>query len=464
MYISTNPYTGQELARFAEIDGRELSALLSKMEAERAKSTWPYYVGERAAALQRLAALLRSRSEELALLITVEMGKPIAQARAEVEKSALVCAYYAERGADFLAEEFISEGQPSPLKARIIRQPMGIILQIMPWNFPFWQVFRFAASALIAGNSVLLKHSPNVPQCALAIAELVAAATGSPYLLCNIFASNAMIAKIIAAPQIRGISFTGSQQAGAIIGSLAGDAIKKSILELGGSDAFIVNNDVDIAEVAQQAVLARLQNNGQTCIAAKRFIVHSDIADDFVAQLQEKISQLSMGAPTDEANYLSVLARPDLAAALQIQVEKTVKAGAKLLPCAVKMEEHNSENLSKNPNFFAPRLLTNVPPASPAATEELFGPVFAVFSFQNTKEAIDLANASRFGLGASVWAGDAAEAAHIAERLEVGAVAINQLLKSDPRLPFGGVKDAGYGLELGRDGLLEFVNTKTICL
>lgn len=461
MYISTNPYTGQELARFEEIEGQPLSALLAKMEAERAKNSFFHHVGERAAALQRLAALLRSRSEELALLITVEMGKPIAQARAEVEKSALVCAYYAERGADFLAEEFISEGQPSPLKARIIRQPMGIILQIMPWNFPFWQVFRFAASALIAGNSVLLKHSPNVPQCALAIAELVAAATGSKYLLCNIFASNAMIAKIIAAPQIRGVSFTGSQQAGAIIGSLAGDAIKKSILELGGSDAFIVNNDVDIAEVAQQAVLARLQNNGQTCIAAKRFIVHSDIADDFVAQLQEKISALSMGAPTDEANYLSVLARPDLAAALQIQVEKTVKAGAKIVPCAVKMED---KNIGKNPNFFAPRLLTNVPPASPAATEELFGPVFAVFSFQNTKEAIYLANASRFGLGASVWAGDAAEAAHIAERLEVGAVAINQLLKSDPRLPFGGVKDAGYGLELGRDGLLEFVNTKTICL
>jgi succinate-semialdehyde dehydrogenase/glutarate-semialdehyde dehydrogenase len=464
MYISTNPYTGQELARYNYIEGRELSALLAKMEAEREKNSLLLYVGERAAALHRLAALLRNQCEELALLITVEMGKPLAQARAEVEKSAAVCAYYAEKGAAFLAEEFINEAKPSPLKARIIRQPLGIILQIMPWNFPFWQVFRFAASALIAGNSIVLKHSPNVPQCALAIAELVAAATGSQYILCNVFASNAMIAKLIAAPQIRGVSFTGSQQAGAIIGSLAGNAVKKSILELGGSDAFIVNKDVDIAEVAQQAVFARLQNNGQTCIAAKRFIIHSDIVAEFVEQLQEKIGQLSLGAPTNEANYLSVLARPDLAEALRSQVEKSVSAGAKLLPCPVKMEDKKSKNSNKNANFFAPVLLTNVPAAAPAASEELFGPVFAVFAFQDTKAAIDLANASRFGLGATVWTNDAAEAAHIAERLEVGAVAINQLLKSDPRLPFGGVKDAGYGLELGRDGLLEFVNTKTICL
>lgn len=453
MYKSINPYTQTLLAEYPYTSPAEIAALLERMQAYRRSSDFAKNIVLRVQLLQRLADLLGQHRERLAQLITAEMGKPIAQARAEVDKSASVCLYYAEFGPAMLAPQRIQSTVPTPLDAQIIRQPLGVLLQIMPWNFPFWQVFRFAAPALLAGNTIILKHSPNVPQCALAIADLVAQAADSPNVLNTIFADNESVGKLIGATEIRGVSFTGSNVAGSIVASLAGNAAKKSVLELGGSDAFIVCPDADFQTIIPQAAIARLQNNGQTCIASKRFIVPRDLHDAFCEALIVHIQQLQIGDPLDPQNYLSVLARPDLATLLHRQTQTSIELGARCLFAGAP---------SDNPNYFAPVLLSNPPAQSPAATEELFGPVFSIFSYGNEEEAVALANASRFGLGASVWSQDPARAQRIAEALEVGAVAINQFLKSDPRLPFGGVKDSGYGRELGLDGLLEFVNTKTV--
>jgi succinate-semialdehyde dehydrogenase / glutarate-semialdehyde dehydrogenase len=454
LYTSRNPYTQQILAEYPTQDGEQIAAILELMAVERHKNRFFESIQPRRMALMRVAEQLTEHREKFAQLITAEMGKPIMQSRAEIDKCRDVCMYYAEFGDDYLATEVIKSDNPNPIRARVLRQPIGVILQVMPWNFPFWQVFRFAAPALLAGNSIVLKHSPNVPQCALAIANLMAECLQSKYIFCNIFATNELVGRIISSPIIRGVSFTGSNKAGAIIASLAGNATKKTLLELGGSDAFMVCADASINTVVMQAAYARLQNNGQTCIAAKRFIVADNLYDEFLVCLADFVKNLPSGDPLNPNNYLTVLARTDLQQMLTKQVADSIQAGAKAYLLGGADEAQ--------PNSYSPTILTNIPLHSPAATEELFGSVFSVFRAKNEEDAIKIANRSAFGLGASVWSSDTNAALRIAERLNVGSVAINQLVKSDPRLPFGGVKDSGYGRELGREGILEFVNTKTI--
>jgi len=453
-YTSCNPYTQQILAEYPTQSGAEIAAILEQMQSARQDEYFFSSILHRRSILVCIAQHLKQNREKFAQLITAETAKPILQSRAEIDKCQEVCMYYAQCGYDYLATEVIKSNTPNPLRARVLQLPMGVILQIMPWNFPFWQVFRCAIPAIFAGNSILLKHSPNVPQCALAIAELFAECCESKHVLCNIFADNDTVGRIISSPIIRAVSFTGSNKAGAIIASLAGNANKKVLLELGGNDAFIVCSDASLNHVIMQAAYARLQNNGQTCIAAKRFIVADDLYDDFLSGLSEFVRNLPTGDPLNPNNYLTVLARPDLQTQTSQQVESSIKAGAKAYLLGGADANH--------PNRYLPTILTDIPPHCAAAREELFAPVFSVFRAKDEDDAVRIANDTAFGLGASVWSANTNAAMRISEQLNVGMVAINQILKSDARVPFGGVGESGFGRELGREGLLEFLSLKVI--
>ncbi len=461
MYESFNPYTGKRLAVFAQDDESASSAILQRLVHKRRRECdfFSYDgVQSRAQCLQKMAQLLSEQREDLAQTIRQEMGKPIAQAIAEVDKSAQLCLYYAEPAQwEVLAMQHIQSEQPSPLRGLIIHQPLGIVLQIMPWNFPIWQVLRFAVPAFLAGNSILLKHAPNTTRCAIAIENLWAQSVGADVLL-HIRPSYELLARMIAAPEIAGIAFTGSNATGSTVGALAGKHTKKTLLELGGSDAFVLLEDAEnIEKIAEQAAWARLQNNGQTCIAAKRFIIHHSIYEPFESALIAAIERLKIGDPMKMDTQLSTLARTDLAQTLKNQVQTSIQQGATLIEPSIK-----ARSIGKKPCFFAPLLLTNLSPQNIAASEEFFGGVFALFRAQTEAEMLQIANHTPFGLGASVWTADAQRAINWAQRLEVGAVAINQILRSDARLPFGGVKQSGYGRELGKAGLLEFVNIKSV--
>jgi succinate-semialdehyde dehydrogenase/glutarate-semialdehyde dehydrogenase len=447
---SINPYTGQRLRRFTAFSWAKTERMLT--QAHRAAAQWRTTTfAERAAVLRRASTLLRERQHELAHLMAVEMGKPLRDGRAEALKCATCCDYYAEHGAAFLADE---EVKTDAGRSFVSYAPLGVVLAIMPWNFPLWQVVRFAAPALMAGNVGLLKHAPNVPQCALALEKLWHDAGLPPAAFRTLLIETDIVPKLLADDRVRAATLTGSERAGAAVAATAGQHIKKTVLELGGSDPFIVLADADLALAAQTAAQARMLNAGQSCIAAKRFIVEKSVQPEFVRLLKSHLQALRYGDPLDEATDYGPLARPDLADALAEQVAASVAQGARVALAGGQPQAGATQ--------FAPIILTNVRKGQRAYEEEFFGPVALVLTARDAAHAVALANDSPFGLGAAVWTRNLAQAEAMARQLESGAVFVNSLVKSMPELPFGGVKHSGYGRELARLGMHEFVNQKAI--
>ncbi len=452
MGIATiNPATGETLQTFESLTDTEIEAKLDQAQQAFAKYR-QIPLPQRTQWLNQVAQILADDSEQFGKLMTLEMGKTLVSAIAEVEKCALVCRYYAEHAVKFLADV---PAQTDASRSFVRYQPLGPVLAVMPWNFPFWQVFRFAAPTLMAGNVGLLKHASNVPQCALAIEAIFRAAGFPPDAFQTLLIGSDKVAPLLADPRVKAATLTGSEPAGASLAAAAGKQIKKTVLELGGSDPFIVLESADLEAAVSTAVTARLINNGQSCIAAKRFIVAEAIADRFEQDLSEKFKALRIGNPMEDSTDIGPLATPDILADLDRQVQTSVDKGARVLV--------GGRPLADRPgNFYPPTILTDIPPGSPAAQAELFGPVAMLFRVKDIDAAIDLANDTPFGLGASAWTTDPQEHNRLIEELEAGAVFINGMVKSDPRLPFGGVKRSGYGRELGIHGIHEFVNVKTV--
>lgn len=448
---SVNPATGQIVATYAEHTAAEIEHRLAK--ATDAFAAWRKTdFAARSAALMRVAALLRERRDELARLMTVEVGKPITASESEADKCALACAFFAREVPGMLIPRIVSAAKP---RSSVRFDPIGPILAIMPWNFPFWQLVRAAAPTLMGGNVMLLKHAPNVPGCALAIESLFRDA-GYPEGVFQtlLVADNAAAEKLVTAPAIRAVTLTGSERAGIAVASAAAKVLKKSVLELGGSDAFIVLGDADVETVAVAATEARCLNNGQSCIAAKRFIVVESIADRFEEAFIKAMAGRCVGDPMDRSTQVGPLARPDLLEQLDRQVRATLAAGATLGTGGRRRGEVG--------NFYEPTVMTGVRPGMAAFDEETFGPVAAVIRATDAGDAVRLANQSRFGLGASIWSADAAAAERLAPSLDCGSVFINGKVASDPALPFGGTKASGWGRELSHYGVEEFMNIKTV--
>lgn len=450
MICSTNPATGAELARYDEHSDAHVELTLSA--AAQAQHHWASLdIASRAAILRAIARLLRERREQYARLITLEMGKPLAEAQGEIEKCAWTCDHYAQHGPAYLANTPVSSNASD---SYIAYDPLGVVLAIMPWNYPFWQFIRFLAPALVAGNGAILKHANNVPQCALALQQLMLDA-GVPAGLVGVLLIDAgRVKAVIEDERIAAVTLTGSTAVGKLVAAQAGSVLKKQVLELGGSDPFIVLADADIATAAKTAVKARFGNTGQSCISSKRFIVEASVADAFVAAFTAATRELVMGDPLLPQTTIGPLARPSLVNDLHSQVERSVAAGAKVLTGGAPVFGAGC--------FYPPTILDHVTPQMAVASEETFGPVAAVIRVQDAEQAIALANATEFGLGAALWSGDIARAHQLARRIEAGAVFINGLVASDARLPFGGIKQSGYGRELGAAGAREFTNTKTI--
>jgi acyl-CoA reductase-like NAD-dependent aldehyde dehydrogenase len=447
---SINAATGEQLSAFDFWNDATLeNALESAAEASRAWRSRS--VGERAEYVGALAGHLRERSDELARLASLEMGKPVREARAEVEKSAWACEYYAEHAEAMLHAEPVGTDAS---RSYIDYEPLGTVFAIMPWNFPFWQVFRHVAPTLAAGNTLLLKHAPNVPQVAAAIEDLIREVGVPEGVFINLPIDIEQSAKVIADGRVHAVTLTGSERAGRSVAALAGQNLKKAVLELGGSDAFIVLDDADLDLVLSQAVTARFQNGGQSCIAAKRMILTAGIADAFAERFVEAVSALKVGDPLDESTQIGPMARADLRDQLAQQVERSIASGAQC-----RLGGHVLEGPG---HFYAPTVLDHVGIGMPAYHEELFGPVATLIRVQDADEALEVANSSRFGLGGSVWTGDTAHGERLAQAIESGCAFVNGMVKSDPRLPFGGVKASGYGRELGIQGIHEFVNVKSI--
>ncbi|WP_052595136.1 NAD-dependent succinate-semialdehyde dehydrogenase [Aureispira sp. CCB-QB1] len=444
-----NPIDNQVLKEYSLETWDEVKAKLEQSEA--AFHQWKRQsYAQRAAFFVKTAEILEANKGSYAKQMTLEMGKPITQAVSEIEKCALVCRFYAENADDFLADQPI---KTEFTKSYVTYQPLGTILQVMPWNFPFWQVFRFAAPALMAGNVTILKHASNVIGCGELIHQIFEAAGFPKGVFQHVIIDSDLVGDILAQDMVQGVALTGSVPAGKAVGELAGKNLTECVLELGGSDPFIVLKDADLPQAAKIAVQSRMHNTGQTCISAKRLIVEEAVADEFMKLLKEEMQQLVVGDPMDEATRISVMARMDLAEELQEQVNKSIDMGAIV---------EFSGGHKKGTNYFYPMLLSNVKKGMPAYEEELFGPVGVFFVVKNTTEAVALANDSIFGLAATVWSEDEEKAIAVAHQLEVGAVAINKLMSSDPRIPFGGVKQSGVGRELGREGILGFVNKKSV--
>jgi succinate-semialdehyde dehydrogenase/glutarate-semialdehyde dehydrogenase len=447
---SINPYTGQTLRRFAEFSWAKTERILA--QAHRAAAQWrTTSFTERAAVLRRAAALLRERQDALAHLMALEMGKPLRDGRAEAQKCATCCDYYAAHGEAMMADE---EVKTDAGRSFISYAPLGVVLAVMPWNFPLWQVVRFAAPALMAGNVGLLKHALNVPQCALALEQIFHDAGLPPAAFRTLLIGNEPVARLLADARVAAVTLTGSERAGVAVGTAAGQHLKKAVLELGGSDPFIVLADADVPLAAQTAAQARMINAGQSCIAAKRFIVEKSVQAEFVRLLKGHLAQLRYGDPLDDATDYGPLARPDLADELSRQVADSVAQGARVALAGGQPRAGAAH--------FDPIILTNVKKGQRAYAEELFGPVALVLTARDAAHAVALANDSEFGLGAAVWTRNVAQAEDMARELESGAVFINGLVKSMPELPFGGVKKSGHGRELSYLGLREFVNQKSI--
>lgn len=416
-------------------------------------------LAQRSEWMQRAAEILLAERDRFGRIMTIEMGKPLAAAIAEVEKSAWVCRFYAEHAAQFLAEVEIATDAS---RSFVCYQPLGVILAVMPWNFPFWQVFRFAAPALMAGNVGILKHASNVPQSALAIEEVFQRAGFPEGVFQTLLVGSDRVAQIIADDRVKAASLTGSEAAGASLGSAAGKQIKKTVLELGGSDPFIVMESADVNTAVATAVTARMINNGQSCIAAKRFIVQESIADQFTEQLVQRYAALKIGDPLQPETEIGPLATPAILHELHGQVLSCVESGAKLLIGGDPDQLVQANPALQSGNFYPPTILTDLPPDSPSRQEEFFGPVALLFRVPDLEAAIALANSTPFGLGSSAWTQDPAEQQRLIQEIEAGCVFINSMVKSDPRLPFGGVKRSGYGRELAAEGIREFVNIKSV--
>ncbi|WP_276497328.1 NAD-dependent succinate-semialdehyde dehydrogenase [Pontibacter litorisediminis] len=451
MAIETvNPATGEVVKTFTPHTSAEVK---QKIEAaQQAFLSWrDVSFEERAKCMSRQAEILENEAEKYGRIISLEMGKPLKDAVAEVKKCALACRYYAENAAEFLADEEIDTKAERSL---IAFEPLGVVLAIMPWNFPFWQAYRFLAPALMAGNVGLLKHASNVPQCGLAIEEIVRKAGFPKDVFQTLLIGSGEVNAVIEHPYVKAVTLTGSEGAGSKVAEKAGQEIKKTVLELGGSDAFIVLDDADLEKAAETAAKSRMVNVGQSCIAAKRFIVVESIADQFLQKFKEKMQSLKTGDPLQDDIDYGPLARVDLAEELEKQVEESVKQGAEVVL------EGGRE--SKDSAYFKPMILKNVKPGMPAYEEEMFGPVAAVMVVKDEEEAIRVANDSRFGLGGAVWTQDKDRGLRVARKVETGAMFVNALVASTPEMPFGGIKKSGYGRELSYLGIREFVNQKSI--
>ena len=451
MINSINPATNEEIKTYPEMNKDQIDKIIN--ESHLAFLEWKKTeFSQRTVLMKKAAEVLRSNKDDWAKVMTLEMGKPINQARGEVEKCAWVCDYFAENAENFLEDEIIKSDAS---KSFVAYNPLGVILAVMPWNFPFWQVFRFAAPNLMAGNAGVLKHSSNVTGCALAIEKIFKEAGFPENLFRTLIVSSKGIKSVIENKHISAVTLTGSVPAGKAVASMAGSVLKKTVLELGGSDPYLVLEDADLEKTADTCVTSRLINGGQSCIAAKRFIVVEQVYDKFEKLFVEKMKGKKMGDPFDENNYLGPQARNDLRDELHLQVTKSVEKGAKLLLGG------------KIPNldgaYYPPTVLSGVVSGMPAFDEELFGPVAALIKVKDEKEGIKIANDTNFGLGAAVFTSDMEKGERIArEELQAGACFVNEFVKSDPRLPFGGIKESGYGRELSPFGIKEFVNIKTV--
>lgn len=454
---SINPATGETIKTFDALSDEAIATAL-----DLAHTTYQTYrlvsYRQRAEWLNAAATILETNPEQWATLMTLEMGKPITGAIAEVKKCAMVCRFYAEHAEQFLENEYATTDASQSF---IAYQPLGIILAVMPWNFPFWQVFRFAAPALMAGNVGLLKHASNVPQCALAIASILHQAGFPDGAFQTLLIPANKVADIVADTRVMAATLTGSEAAGASLASVAGQSLKKTVLELGGSDPFIVLESADVEAAASTAVTARMLNNGQSCIAAKRYIVQESVADEFTEKIVSTFAALTVGDPMKPDTDIGPLATPTIRTDLAQQVKSCLASGATALigghPDAMSLDPALHRD-----NFYPPTILADIPPGTPAEQEEFFGPVAMLFRVPDLDSAIHLANNTPFGLGASAWTQDDTERDRLIRDIEAGAVFINGLVKSDPRLPFGGIKQSGFGRELGKQGIHEFVNIKTV--
>ncbi|MFD1525369.1 NAD-dependent succinate-semialdehyde dehydrogenase [Halolamina salina] len=446
-----NPATGERIATYEPDSAADVEDALTR--ADEAFDDWrDRPIREREELLADAADVLRENKRDYAELMTEEMGKPISQAISEVEKCAWVCDHYAEHASAYLQPD----GHPSPPGADVqtVYEPLGPVLAVMPWNFPFWQVFRFAAPYLTAGNVGLLKHASNVPGCAEAIEDVFRQAGYPEGVFQTLLIDSDSVDDVLADDRVRAATLTGSGPAGRAVAATAGENLKKTVLELGGSDPFVALDGADLDEAAETGAWARNLNGGQSCIAAKRFVVHTDVYDAFVDRLVDEVESLTVGDPTDEDTEVGPQASPDLMADLHEQVQQSVDAGATVLTGGGPMDREGA--------FYEPTVLADVPEGCPADSEELFGPVAAVFEVDDEDAAIEKANDTEFGLGASVWTEDRERGRRVARQIDAGCTYVNQLVKSDPRVPFGGVGISGYGRELSEAGIKEFVNRKTL--
>jgi succinate-semialdehyde dehydrogenase/glutarate-semialdehyde dehydrogenase len=447
-----NPATGQTVKIYHETSAEEVTRAI-----EKAHETWKAWrqrpFAERAGLMRKSATVLRGRKAALARLMASEMGKPLKQGEAEVEKCAWVCEYYADNAEKFLARE---EVKTDAKRSYVAFEPLGVILAIMPWNFPLWQVYRFAAPGLMAGNVALLKHASNVPGCALAIEEMFREAGFPDGAFRTLLVPSKAVKDAIEHPLVRAVTLTGSGPAGRTVAAQAGNVLKKTVLELGGSDPYLVLRDANIEHAAKTCVDSRLINSGQSCIAAKRFIVEAPVLEAFTRRFVELMKAKKVGDPFADGIDVGPMARRDLRDAVHDQVQRSIAAGAKLLLGGEVPEGEGA--------YYPPTVLAGVKPGMPAFDEEIFGPVAAIIEAKDEEDAIDLANRSVFGLGSAIFTKDLERAARIAGRIETGTTAVNSLVASDPRLPFGGIKESGYGRELGIFGIREFVNIKTVTM
>lgn len=447
-FVSKNPYNGVIFTTYPVVSQPEIAECIAL--SSQAFTSWKKQdITKRGEYLLALTTVLEKRKSELAQTITFEMGKPIKEAMAELDKSIACCRYYAGHAKALLAPQLL-EG--ADLKAEIIFQPLGVIFGIFPWNFPFWQVIRFAVPTLMAGNTVIFKQAPNVPHCAALIEETCIEAGIPKGVLQNIFARVEDVETIIAHPSIKAVTLTGSEKAGASVAALAGKYLKKSVMELGGSDAFIVLEDADMEKTVKAALRSRFQNSGQSCISAKRFIVRKEVAENFTQLLLAGVKKMQQGDPMQEGITMGTLARPDLADNLEKQLEQSLTDGATLLTGGKRLADAVME----------PTIITNVPLTSPAFREETFGPLAPIFIVETDEEALQLTNDTVYGLGSSVWTNTPQRARFFAENINSGMVYINEMVRSTPELPFGGINNSGYGRELSVFGIREFVNVKGI--